>query len=281
MTIRSFARFSSLAVLAFVASLGVPVAPGAAHAEEGVAATRRELAPGVLHRTRVYQSLFGGKQTVNIVELAPRAGAAGLELRMLLPAEGRPTARVSAMARAAGAVAAVNGGYFGGGFNYSLVKSGGRIVGRNVYPRTSLGVTPMGRLVMRVVPSSDPFAEAVEAVGGGPRLVAAGRIRVPLQEEHVTQASGIGPFTTGPRTAAGITPAGTLLLVTVDGRSRHGRGMTLHELARYLTWLGAKDAMNLDGGGSTTCFVAGEGVVNYPSDGRERPVGAALAIVRR
>ena len=57
---------------------------------------------------------------------------------------------------------------------------------------------------------------------------------------------------------------GTLLLVTVDGR-RPGwsAGMTLPEAARLMRSLGARDALNLDGGGSSTMTVRGE-VVNRP-----------------
>jgi exopolysaccharide biosynthesis protein len=56
--------------------------------------------------------------------------------------------------------------------------------------------------------------------------------------------------------------------------------MTLKELAKYMKKLGAVDAMNLDGGGSTTFFLMGK-VLNSPSDGRERPVSQALVIKPR
>jgi exopolysaccharide biosynthesis protein len=76
-----------------------------------------------------------------------------------------------------------------------------------------------------------------------------------------------------PRTLAGVRDDGTLLLVTVDGR-RPGwsAGMTLPEAARLMRSLGARDALNLDGGGSSAMTVRGE-VVNRPSDrGGERAV---------
>lgn len=47
--------------------------------------------------------------------------------------------------------------------------------------------------------------------------------------------------------------------------------MNLHELSNILRWLGAKEAMNLDGGGSSTLYIKGateNGVVNYPSDNK-------------
>ncbi|MGH9266162.1 MAG: phosphodiester glycosidase family protein, partial [Acidimicrobiales bacterium] len=80
-----------------------------------------------------------------------------------------------------------------------------------------------------------------------------------------------------PRTMVGMTPAGEVLLVTADGRGASA-GLSLIEAARLMADLGAVDAMNLDGGGSTT-FVTGGVVRNAPSDGRERPVASSLAVL--
>ena len=83
-----------------------------------------------------------------------------------------------------------------------------------------------------------------------------------------------------PRTAIGWNDR-YFYLVTVDGRQpRLSVGMTLDELARYMISLGCREAMNLDGGGSTTMWV-GDGVVNSPSDGEERPVANGLILLRK
>jgi hypothetical protein len=84
-----------------------------------------------------------------------------------------------------------------------------------------------------------------------------------------------------PRTAIGITQSGHLLLLTVDGREPgHSDGMTRYELAQTLLSYGAYDAVNFDGGGSTTLVMANPSatVVNLPSDGFARPVGNSLAV---
>ena len=74
-----------------------------------------------------------------------------------------------------------------------------------------------------------------------------------------------------PRTMFGIDRAGFAWLVTVDGRQPDtSAGMTLVELQRLAKRIGLTDALNLDGGGSTTMVIAGN-VVNHPSD----PTGAA------
>ena len=108
-------------------------------------------------------------------------------------------------------------------------------------------------------------------VGAGPRLLRAGRVAVSARAEGFAppQApSFFGAFVASrnPRTLAGVRADGTLLLVTVDGRAPGWSvGMTLGEAARLMRSLGARDALNLDGGGSSTMTVRGE-LVNRPSD---------------
>lgn len=92
------------------------------------------------------------------------------------------------------------------------------------------------------------------------------------------------------RTAVGIRADGTVLLVVVDGRAPMAAGMSLQELQQVMRWLGCRDALNLDGGGSATFYAdlrGNHGVLNYPSDnGRfdhegERTVSNAVLVVRK
>ncbi len=105
------------------------------------------------------------------------------------------------------------------------------------------------------------------AVGGGPLLLRDGRI-VPGDRPG-------GPR--HPRTAVGFSRE-SIILLTVDGR-RPGwsMGVTLAGLADWMRELGCREALNLDGGGSTTAWVRGE-VVNRPSDGQLRAVANALLV---
>ena len=74
---------------------------------------------------------------------------------------------------------------------------------------------------------------------------------------------------------------GKFLMITVDGRSESSGGLSLYDLADYLLSIGAVDAMNLDGGGSTTMYLDGK-VVNTPSDQTgERKVGDAIVVTLR
>jgi exopolysaccharide biosynthesis protein len=92
-----------------------------------------------------------------------------------------------------------------------------------------------------------------------------------------------------PRTAAGIARDGKrLILAAIDGREYLNAGMTLRETADVMLALGSRDAVNLDGGGSTTMVYADPSIggqlriANHPSDKEgERTVGDALAIVHR
>jgi hypothetical protein len=86
-----------------------------------------------------------------------------------------------------------------------------------------------------------------------------------------------------PRTAIGIDhDTRQLLLVVMDGRSEISRGATMLEMAKLFERLGAEDALNLDGGGSSIMLVrqvdGSLAVTNTPSDGRPRPVANGLEI---
>ena len=75
-----------------------------------------------------------------------------------------------------------------------------------------------------------------------------------------------------PRTAIGKTGKRKVMIITVDGRTDQSAGLTLHELSRLMDDLNCTDAVNLDGGGSTTMWISGkpfEGVVNMPCDNRK------------
>lgn len=73
-------------------------------------------------------------------------------------------------------------------------------------------------------------------------------------------------------------------MVVVDGRRERSKGVTLVQLAKLMQGLRATNALNLDGGGSSTMVVRGRKgglkVVNQPSDGRQRKVSSAVLILK-
>lgn len=131
-------------------------------------------------------------------------------------------------------------------------------------------------LRVRLTPATaDPRWDGVRHVmGGGPRLLAGGRF---------VGGEGFRPTFSDrrhPRTAIGRLEDGRVVLAVVGGRQPyHSLGMTLRELAGLLQQLGVTDALNLDGGGSTTLVVRGV-VINLPSDETgERPVSDVLLVL--
>jgi hypothetical protein len=118
-------------------------------------------------------------------------------------------------------------------------------------------------------------------VGGWTRLVVDG---VSVGDSTAWHEGAARSFITTrhPRTGVGFSrDSTTLYLVAVDGRQQRSAGMTIAEFAETMRALGAYQAVNLDGGGSTTVVIR-DSVVNSPSDATgERAVGNALLLVKR
>lgn len=127
-----------------------------------------------------------------------------------------------------------------------------------------------GDAVTLKLDTPDLPAGASEAVGGSTVLVRDGRV--------LPDPKGTDPR--HPRTAFGYNSR-EIFLVTVDGRQTGWSvGMRMGELASLMAELGCTDAVNLDGGGSTTAWVRGE-VMNRPSDGGQRRIADSLLVRSR
>ena len=122
------------------------------------------------------------------------------------------------------------------------------------------------------------------AIGGRLRLLKNGKINQTLVEMHHAEKrhvpgkrASVLNLSHEPRTALGYN-ADTLFLIVADGRQpKYSTGLTLYELASILIELGATEAINLDGGSSST-FVVDNAVINKPSGQREREVLNAVFI---
>lgn len=197
--------------------------------------------------------------------------AAGVSLRATSSGENRRTP--SSFGSLVGAEAVINGDFF----SYDTYAPVGLAIGDDVQwhgDSASEGYVAFGRERAYLSPPAERTVPEwiTEAVGGRPQLVRAGAISGPFPDPSHCGARN-------PRTAVGLTSDGrTLILVVVDGRSTSSAGMTCNELASLMVDLGAHDALNLDGGGSSAMWVRGVGVVNRPSDGSERVVANHLAV---
>lgn len=113
------------------------------------------------------------------------------------------------------------------------------------------------------------------AFGGGTILVKDGQV-----VSFTQNVSGAHP-----RTAIGITwDRSKLIFVTIDGRHTSYTGVDGEQLAEIMIELGSRDAIMMDGGGSTTMMKRGQGefepkVINHPSDGTERKIINGVAVI--
>ncbi|MBL8123984.1 MAG: phosphodiester glycosidase family protein [Blastocatellia bacterium] len=126
--------------------------------------------------------------------------------------------------------------------------------------------------------TTQAFSRAEDITNGIPQLIRDGKIEITWEQEKTSKSF---VETRHPRTAVAKLKDGKFLMITVDGRSESSGGISLQDLADYLLSLGAVDAMNLDGGGSTTMYLDGK-VVNTPSDKEgERRIGDAILVTLR
>ncbi len=138
------------------------------------------------------------------------------------------------------------------------------------------GINLGDKLVVNTTCNQD-FAGCVNIFGAGTRIIENG---VKIEQENNSVF-----IYKQPRTAAGIKEDGTVIFVCVDGRNPGvSSGYTITELSDYLLSQGCVDAVNFDGGGSTTFYAADIGELNpklknSPSDGFERRVADGLIFV--
>ena len=137
------------------------------------------------------------------------------------------------------------------------------------------------KVLLATLPRLPQGKSAQMIIGGWPRILRDGKN---IASEAATLEGSLSSNAEArhPRSAVGFSrDSSKLYLLTVDGRSENSGGTTLVELAGIMRKLGAWQAMNFDGGGSTTMVVNGR-VVNVPSDSAgERTVGNALLLVKR
>lgn len=207
----------------------------------------------------------GQRITVAYVHLSQTRG-------MRVSPGNRGRATVGTWAAEIGAHVAINGNWYSP-YDGPAVSNGAVYGGEDHFYTAPFGFTADGDAIIEHHRETNDGVDnrIVEAVAGHPTLVFRG--------ERTTDFGGDPTFTSrNPRTAIGLDDTGdVLILVTVDGRSSTARGMTGDETAKLMERLGAHDAVMLDGGGSSTMWIAGRGVVNRPS-GSLRAVGNQVAV---
>lgn len=255
----------------------------------------REIGDGVVWRSYHFDGLFNSIQTVNYIEI----DLTNPNVDVVVPYNDPGLSPTSTLvpAQYPDAVGAVNATYFHTTLTPRRHNTYVRVDSTEVqgHPTTkgtwghngAIAQSTTGDWIVRPIAvsggSASDWNNAATNVTVYPTLVANG----PLLLENGAIASSYIPDNAHcnarhPRTAVGVTADDRLILMTVDGRTEAGAGMSCVELAQVLLQLGVQNALNMDGGGTTTMWVGaepGSGVVNTPSDGFERGTPNAIAVV--
>ena len=250
---------------------------------------------GFLYRHYHFQQhqIFNSNQYLCVIEI-PR----GSKTRLRFVADTVLTT-VSNFALRHNALAGINGSYFNmsTGAPVCYLRIGGKELGvnepartdsinRKYYQNAAIRLLPSGRPRFNI-PDSNRLSECKmpdsNVMTTGPMLISrSANVPQRLDRRFV--------YARHNRTAIGLKPDGTIILLVADGRSKHNAdGLSLPELTCVMRWLGCCDAANLDGGGSSTMYIRNHstnGIVNHPSDnGRfdpmgQRPVANAIMLVK-
>ncbi|HTN36592.1 MAG TPA: phosphodiester glycosidase family protein [Arachidicoccus sp.] len=250
--------------------------------------TNYTLSPGVQERDLLYLDRGGKKVSVKIIEA--KLNRRRLVMEAATPSNqdifGRQTLVEEMKWESKPGhqpVAGINADFFNmkNGTPLGVVVKESRVL-KGHFTRTNcfVGVLKNGRIIMGdSLLFKKQHSRLTEALGARPRLIEDGKI--------IHQDTGSLSKIHHPRSALGLKNSRTVLFVTVDGRQPAiSNGISLKDLATLMDWLGARDAVNLDGGGSTTLVVLDPvtkrlEVRNQPSGKVQRKVANAWILLRK
>lgn len=262
---------------------------------------RQEVRSGVVYYERHFEDFYGNPQVFNVLAV----DLDNPEVRIELTATdvwGLTRMPIPDLAEHGGAIAAINGGFAPARVyeevGYGIMKFRGEVWPfvndpsfndtYEAHGRNAVGIDKAGEWHFTSRgeegwETSATWAEdwpgMVDAMAGGSHLVRDGKVH-PLVVLETTQGAYLEievlhrlTFNRHPRTAIGITEDRIAVMLTAAGRfPGKAAGVTLHEAANLMIYTGCRDALELDGGGSTTMWIGDEpfgGVVNYPTDNGE------------
>jgi len=232
---------------------------------------REKVAPGLLWKSA--HAILNDSVWQNINILIVNTRRRGITLYY----EPGKNSALSTQAKKAGALAAVNAGFFnirdGGSVTY--IRAGGKITDtdtakkwtRNSNMTGSFLADKNGKVFIESARQNnwyDNHPEFTEVLVTGPLLLS-GKKRIPLPSTPLVNNKH-------PRTVIGRRGKNKTVILTLDGRTDQAAGMTLNEVAELMLLLRCRDAVNLDGGGSATMWISEKpfnGIVNMPSDNKK------------
>ena len=222
---------------------------------------------GIVHKSAIISQLYGGSQSINIVEMDAKAARLGIAVAEKGDVVSTVSPRLSA-------IAAINGSFFDmkKGNSTCFLKVNESVIDTTRTSEWKLRVTGAvyeRKGKMKILPWSRPIEKEYKGKKG--TVLASGPLM--LKDGKMCDWSKCNKDfidTKHPRSAVCIGKDGKIWFVTVDGRfPERAVGVSIPELAHLIRVLGGKEALNLDGGGSTTLWVnnaSENGVVNYPCD---------------
>lgn len=227
---------------------------------------------GVIMHIGHFDSLYHEPQNIVMIEIDNNVTKLGIGVN-------NPVETTSESAKTLNALAAVNGSFFDmqKGNSVCFLNKDGKIIDYSTKKNMNYNGAVMirngqARLLPWEVANESELTDSImsyDTLVSGPMLITDGNYcEIPAREKSFST-------THHPRTGMYIKEDGIVVLVTVDGRQPgFAGGMSLPCFAHLLKIMGAQQALNLDGGGSTTAWVSGrsDGVVNRPSGGRQRKV---------
>lgn len=227
--------------------------------------TTTKVSDGILYRYHQFSNLFDSHQSITIIDVDLNK-----KVKVDMPYVTSGFLKTSDAASNTNASAAINGSFFDTSTGGSTVffKNGGEVINKTrdkFTPfRENAGFVIGASGEVSVIEKPSSGWNTVDAHG----LLASGPLLL-LDGEKVDQLNQKFNTNRHPRTAVGVTSNNHLIAIVVDGRNAKAQGMSIEELTQVMEAFGCKDAMNLDGGGSSTAWIKSRGVVNYPSDNKK------------
>lgn len=246
------------------------------------------LSKGVVCRKAEIPSLYNVPQHITILEIDPKYHSFDIHIH-------HPKAETSTEATKAGAIAAINGSYFNvrQGTSVCYLQKDKAVTDTTTASEFGLRVTGavyIKKGKIKLIPWNKSTEQTHKA--RKETILASGPLMLLDGNTYDWSSCGKGFIDTKhPRSAVGISKDGKIWLIAVDGRfPGKAEGISIPELAHMIRVLGGKEALNLDGGGSTTLwsgYAPENGILNKPCDNKqydnqgERKVANSLIVVKR
>jgi len=235
----------------------------------------KQVQENITWRSRYFTNLFGSKQYINLLDIDLN----DTSIKPFIAWQDTALLTTHEMAEREKAVAAVNGNFFHtkNGGSVCFLKINGKIIDTS---RTDLSdhlfldelddaaivIDQKGQMGIISCPPAGwkSITQMPTIISAGPPLIIKGQT-----VKFIPHTFNDKRFS---RTGAGLTKNNHLLLITVDGNSEQSAGMTIAEFAQIFKAFNCINAINLDGGGSTTMWIKGQpdsGIVSHPTDNKK------------